>query len=427
MPTIVELGQKVKAKYPDAYGSMDDAVVGRLVKQKYPNAYQEFAEVPETDPRTAVAKTPIPIMAGAPFQMSVSPEQTLNALPGLASQAATEFPPAIPLAAAGGTMVRNAIAPHLGLEQQDPAMNGAMAGALAIPGEALQTFGPQIAGKLMQTALGSWGNRVARAAQTALRERIGPGFRWNKPVAQLDKLIDEGNALSKRLLEAADNNGLRINPNDMVKGPRMNDLFSDPAYTADEVSQFAKWNDELLTHKSLTKAGSPVQPIPQRMTSVDRMRERYANEAAGKFAAAAEREYSGPAKGLRQIWSKALAQDLRDLTHGALPPQFAEVEGRLSDLINLKSTLRPVAKSQATAGLRTRLGAAGIGAGAGYLAAAAGHQDYPHRLGAAAAGAVAASPPGLSNAALLMNNPLLAQMLTRTLLMAPAAVDATQR
>lgn len=42
--TIVDLGQKVKAKYPGKYDDMPDADVGRSVKVKFPGQYDDFAD-----------------------------------------------------------------------------------------------------------------------------------------------------------------------------------------------------------------------------------------------------------------------------------------------------------------------------------------------------------------------------------------------
>lgn len=44
MPTIQELGQKTKAKYPQ-YADMSDLEVGKRVKEKYPTQYADFADV----------------------------------------------------------------------------------------------------------------------------------------------------------------------------------------------------------------------------------------------------------------------------------------------------------------------------------------------------------------------------------------------
>jgi len=43
--TIVDLGKRVKAKYPGQYDDLEDADVGRRVKAKYPGAYDDFTDV----------------------------------------------------------------------------------------------------------------------------------------------------------------------------------------------------------------------------------------------------------------------------------------------------------------------------------------------------------------------------------------------
>ena len=45
MPTVEELGRRVKEKYPGSYDDLDDAAVGRLIKKKYPEAYQDFQDI----------------------------------------------------------------------------------------------------------------------------------------------------------------------------------------------------------------------------------------------------------------------------------------------------------------------------------------------------------------------------------------------
>src|SRR5215831_4427225 len=43
--TVVDLGKRVKAKYPGQYDDLDDADLGRRVKAKYPGAYDDFTDV----------------------------------------------------------------------------------------------------------------------------------------------------------------------------------------------------------------------------------------------------------------------------------------------------------------------------------------------------------------------------------------------
>ena len=46
MPTVEELGRRVKEKYPGAYDDLDDIEVGRRAKEKYPEAYADFQDMP---------------------------------------------------------------------------------------------------------------------------------------------------------------------------------------------------------------------------------------------------------------------------------------------------------------------------------------------------------------------------------------------
>lgn len=45
MPTVAELGARVKAKYPGSYDDLADDDLGRRIKAKYPGSYDDFAEV----------------------------------------------------------------------------------------------------------------------------------------------------------------------------------------------------------------------------------------------------------------------------------------------------------------------------------------------------------------------------------------------
>jgi len=44
MPTVVELGQRLKAKYPGVYDDLPDAELGRKTQAKYPGAYDDFVD-----------------------------------------------------------------------------------------------------------------------------------------------------------------------------------------------------------------------------------------------------------------------------------------------------------------------------------------------------------------------------------------------
>lgn len=51
MPTIIDLGQKVKAKYPGVYDDLSDLEVGEKVKAKYPGSYDDFTDVKDSIPK----------------------------------------------------------------------------------------------------------------------------------------------------------------------------------------------------------------------------------------------------------------------------------------------------------------------------------------------------------------------------------------
>lgn len=46
MPTVIDLGQKVKMKYPGQYDDLSDLEVGQKVKSKYPSEYSDFEDQP---------------------------------------------------------------------------------------------------------------------------------------------------------------------------------------------------------------------------------------------------------------------------------------------------------------------------------------------------------------------------------------------
>jgi hypothetical protein len=86
--TIVDLGKKVKAKYPGTYDDLDDAEVGRKVKTKFPGDYEDF-----TDEVAAATATEEPLSAGGVLgAMANQAGRTLgaawentNPFPGLAA------------------------------------------------------------------------------------------------------------------------------------------------------------------------------------------------------------------------------------------------------------------------------------------------------------------------------------------------------
>lgn len=94
--TVVDLGRKVKAKYPGVYDSLPDDEVGRKVKEKYPGAYDGFSDVtPQQPPAPAVPGKP-----QAPSAPMASPSTSVagsSPVGSGAGQATPEFvPPELP-------------------------------------------------------------------------------------------------------------------------------------------------------------------------------------------------------------------------------------------------------------------------------------------------------------------------------------------
>src|SRR5437870_2522653 len=56
MPTIIDLAQKVKAKYPGQYDDLSDIDLGNKIKAKYPSDYNDFEDVSNAPQRTLVQK-----------------------------------------------------------------------------------------------------------------------------------------------------------------------------------------------------------------------------------------------------------------------------------------------------------------------------------------------------------------------------------
>ena len=56
MPTVAELGQRVKAKHPGAYDDLPDEDLGRKVKAKFPGAYDDFADAAPVSGTEAVLR-----------------------------------------------------------------------------------------------------------------------------------------------------------------------------------------------------------------------------------------------------------------------------------------------------------------------------------------------------------------------------------
>ena len=71
MPTVEDLGIRVKQKYPGSYDDMDNAELGRRIKQKFPGSYDDFtdagsAETTVGDRVLQGAQKILPVVTGEP-------------------------------------------------------------------------------------------------------------------------------------------------------------------------------------------------------------------------------------------------------------------------------------------------------------------------------------------------------------------------
>lgn len=84
MPSINELGQKVKAKYPGQYDDLDDAEVGKRVKAKFPGAYDDFSEAP-AQPKAAAPAPKQPSLIDRAADTVRNGPSVLSPIPGVGS------------------------------------------------------------------------------------------------------------------------------------------------------------------------------------------------------------------------------------------------------------------------------------------------------------------------------------------------------
>ena len=84
MATVVDLGQKVKAKYPGSYDNLSDEEVGIKTRSKYPDAYGSFTDVTPAPQEDGFLKSTAKAILQTPIQMGVSAFNAAKAVKPLA-------------------------------------------------------------------------------------------------------------------------------------------------------------------------------------------------------------------------------------------------------------------------------------------------------------------------------------------------------
>lgn len=165
MPSLSDLGQKVKAKYPQ-YANIDDAELGRKVKAKYPGAYQEFTDTPTQGPvgaaiNVAAQATDKTLGAASRFLFGSTAKAaggTIAGGIGAGMQLASQATGSTPLRAAGQRVQQageKGVTPfNIAMTPLEmwPGGGGEMIGKIPVVGPALEKAGGKLAGALKGSA-----------------------------------------------------------------------------------------------------------------------------------------------------------------------------------------------------------------------------------------------------------------------------------
>jgi len=458
MPTLNELGKKVKAKYAGQYDDLTDLELGRRVRAKYPNDYADFSGADSTRVTVRPHERAFP-KRSAGGGASFAPER-----PKTGYERATDL---IPLVTGGiGGAVGGGVGATLGIPGGPAGIQagraaGSAAGAdvLGAGGEALRQLvtevpalvtggvpayeaagGPQnpaeafqriadvgseqaqldLAGQALSgVAKGAgWVTMMAalRANPELAKTAIDFGIKFNK--YGKDKLLTllgrTGDSL-RQVVAQADARGGGLHSNllaDRIEQQVNATLAKNSTEASDPVTKAAV---ERLKERFLQSSG-PLLPL----TKAQIFKKSAGDEAKGIFARAekgAKVEIANDP--VRQIWKHAENQVLSDALETAIGPAYSTINAIESKLIRLKNLIAPDAEKQAGV---TAVGALrGAGAVGTTLGGAIGGEELGRRhvtpggpLMGALGGALAGSPQGLSMLALLLSSPAVASLLKNT-------------
>jgi hypothetical protein len=191
MPTINELGQKFKAKYPGTYDDLSDSDVGQKVKAKWPGDYDDFTDAPS------------PTRGGEALSRGVPPalqEKRKAAVQGLLKTATpvvdnpivntATYPLRSGVTQAAGGMVRTtqpAYTDQQGVEHSR--VDNALGGAADIVEGGLTAYAPFGAGSMVRAAiknpLKTAGAILAGAVTVPAARMLGPELGLGPGATQL--------------------------------------------------------------------------------------------------------------------------------------------------------------------------------------------------------------------------------------------------
>ncbi|MDE2099621.1 MAG: hypothetical protein KGL39_20380 [Patescibacteria group bacterium] len=183
MPSLAELGQKVKAKYPGTYDHLNDTELGQRVTEKYPEYAQQFSDVPKPALPGALAPDKpestlksiamVPVRGGQQFAHGVEAVANKRYVPGAADifegggkvlsplliPAAVANPIGTAAALGGGYLASKggeAAAQHFGASPDTARLVGDVAGLAggALLAKGTTAIAQRVAPSLAETAIG---------------------------------------------------------------------------------------------------------------------------------------------------------------------------------------------------------------------------------------------------------------------------------
>jgi len=174
VPTVAELGQRVKAKHPGAYDDLPDDELGRRVKAKYPGSYDDFIDTtPMASQNATLIRTPSPVLGALP---------TIGGMiGGLAGGAVGGIPGAVAGAAGLGAIgeAGRRLGRGLPIGFQNIGAGAAEQAAYELAGQGLGRAAAGAARPLMRRALG-----VGQALQKTFPDVTETVLREGIPVSQ---------------------------------------------------------------------------------------------------------------------------------------------------------------------------------------------------------------------------------------------------
>lgn len=440
MPTIAELGMRVKQRYPGEYDDMSDQELGLRVKAKYPE-YADFTDTaPESTqaaPQTAAPPSPSP---SAP-EMAGGGQDLKELLPvggGFAgAMAGAQFSPQ---AAALGTAMGGPVGGAIG--GSIPPIVGAFVGAAGLeawrqnidhligneakaPGssiEALQRMAQEggeqaqaeIGGRLLLGTTKKFGQGLMQAALRTSPEiakiAIKEGITATKMgLEKLDKLWSAVTKEELRIAGRASRSGVRISVGQDIANPAFDEVAKRFRGAPVEVRRkLVRLHNRFIASKTFA---SPSSALYWRKYYDEQARNQWLAREGGKRGAAS----------IEELWAKAVADKSREALQKTVPtiadPEtYRQLVGRPvipHEVVQLKNVLDPIVKRAPSLARKTveRTGPAAAGAGIGVAIT-----PENRTMGAARGAAVGAGTGMLFSPQVLswlahVNNPALNQFL----------------